>query len=165
MEATDYLLTCAEIAAALAGFAALIVALSDRQRDRLLPSLVATLIERSLVALMLSLLPALLLGLGVGSRLLWAVCSGLLAAYVLSLAIRSAALRRAEPDLWASMLAGPVFVALYACGIGVLALQAFNATGLFVTPDVWWYLVGLSWLLASVCYHFFIFVRSWSRNG
>ena len=165
MEATDYLLTCAEIAAALAGFAALIVALGDRQRDRTLPSLVATLIERSLVALLLSLLPALLIGLDTGPRPLWAVCSGLLAAYVLSLAVRSAALRRAEPDLWAALLSGPVFVTLYACGIGVLVLQVFNATGLFVTPDVWWYLVGLSWLLASVCYYFFFFVRSWSRSG
>ena len=164
MEASDYLLTCAEIAAALAGFAALIVALGDRARDSLLPGFVSTLIERSLVAILLSLLPALLTGLNVGPRMLWGLSSSVLAAYILSVAIRSATLRRRDPA-FAVLISGPVFFSLLAFGLGVLVLQVLNASGLLVSQGVWWYLVGLTWLLASICYLFFIFVRSWSRDA
>jgi hypothetical protein len=163
LEASDYLLTCAEIAAALAGFAALIVALGDRTRDTLLPGFVSTLIERSLVAILLSLLPALLTGLRVEPRLLWGISSGILAGYILSVAIRSSRLRRREAA-FAEMLAGPIFLSLLSLGLGVLLIQVLNATGLFLTQGVWWYLLGLTWLLASICYLFFIFVRGWSRS-
>ncbi len=138
------------------------VALGDRQRDPMLPGFVAILIERSLVAMLLSLLPALLIGLDLDPRLLWALCSGTLADYVLSLAIRSASLRRREPSL-AGLISGPLI--LFAFGLGQVVIQMLNATGLLLTQNVWWYLLGLTWLLASVCYHFFIFVRSWSRSG
>ncbi len=140
------------------------VALGDRQRDPMLPGFVAILIERSLVAMLLSLLPALLIGLDLDPRLLWALCSGTLAAYVLSLAIRSASLRRREPSL-AGLISGPLFLILFAFGLGQVVIQILIATGLLLTQNVWWYLLGLTWLLASVCYHFFIFVRSWSRSG
>jgi hypothetical protein len=163
MEGSDYLFTAAEIAAALAGFAALIVALGDARQQDILRGVVPSLIERSLVAILLSLFPALLEGLGAAPRVLWGVCSGTLALYVVSLAVRSMRLRRHEPH-FREFLAGPVFYALYVIGLLVLLLQIAHAADLLVTQSVWWYLVGLTWLLASICYLFFSFIRAWARS-
>jgi len=163
MEGSDYLFTSAEIAAALAGFAALIVALGDARQQDLLRGVVPSLIERSLVAILLSLFPALLEGLGAAPRVLWGVCSGTLALYVVSLAGRSLRLRRHEPH-FREFLTGPVFYTLYVIGLLVLLLQIAHAADLLASQNVWWYVVGLTWLLASICYLFFSFIRAWARS-
>lgn len=166
MEGSDFLLTCAEVAVALAGFSALVVALGRRGADDLAVQyrgLVGSLIERSLVAVFLSFLPILLFGLGVSPRLLWFASSGALAAYIVSLAWRSARLRKRDPTLEA-LVAGPAWGVLFGLGVLVLLLQLVHAVGLGIHQSVWWYLVGLTWLLVSVAYVFYFAVRRWARD-
>lgn len=163
MEGSEYLSTCAEVAVALAGFSALIVALTNRADSGVDPisrGLVSTLIERSLVAVFFSLLPILLSGLGVTSGNIWFSCSMLLAVYILSLAWRSGTQRRREPEI-KDYLNLPAFILLMSVGLLVIFLQLFHAFGLGIRQSVWWYLVGLTWLLMSASYMFYIGVRRW----
>ncbi|RKX35527.1 MAG: hypothetical protein DRP64_19290 [Verrucomicrobia bacterium] len=165
MEGSDYLLTCAEVAVALAGFSALVVAVRQRGDDELAPldrSLVSSLIERSLVAVFFSFLPILLHGLGISPARVWFVTSGGLSAYVVTLAWRGAVLRKREPQ-FSELISGPIFYIIWALGLFVLALQSAHALGLGVQQSVWWYLVGLTWLLVSVGYLFYLAIRGWAR--
>lgn len=165
MEGSDYLLTCAEVAAALAGFSALIVALGRQGSDDLSTqyrALVGNLIERSLIAVFLSFLPILLSGLGISPEITWLLSSGTLAGYIVSMAWRSMALRRSDPA-FSELVSGPAFTILFSAGMLVLALQLAHAFGLGLQQQVWWYLVGLTWLLASVAYTFYFGIRRWAR--
>ena len=111
MQGSDYLLTCAEVAVALAGFSALVVALSERgpQGPPLVSRvLVSSLIERSLFAVFFSLAPLLLAGLELRPSQIWLVCSGSLAAYIASMAWRSSVNRRKDPH-FSDVVAGPAF--------------------------------------------------------
>ena len=167
MEGSDYLLTCAEVAVALAGFSALVVAVRQRGGEDLPPhyrGLVGLLIERSLVAVFLSLLPVLLVGLAVPPPRVWFLASGVLAAYITSLAWRTAVLRRREPSL-GEFVDGAMFFILYGLGLLVLVLQLAHALGLGVQQSVWWYLVGLTWLLMSIAYLFYFAIRGWARSA
>ena len=162
MDGSDYLLTTAELAVALAGFSALIVVLRQNDSRGIPAGLVSTLIERSLVATLLSLLPLLLSGLGVPAPQLWFVASGLLGTFIVSIAWRGATLRSRVPEA-AEQISGPAFALMYVLGLVVMVLQFANALGVGVQQSVWWYLVGLTWLLASVCVLFFLSVRGWAR--
>jgi hypothetical protein len=74
MEGSEYLLTSAEIGVALAGFAALVIVVRQRAADQFSSSdrmLVASLIERGLMAALFSFLPLLLLGLGLAAGVVW----------------------------------------------------------------------------------------------
>jgi hypothetical protein len=167
MEGSEYLLTCAEVAVALAGFSALVVAVRQRGTDELplgYRGLVSSLIERSLVAIFLSFLPILLSGLGVSPPRVWLVSSGVLAAYVIALAWRNRALRTREPET-RELISGSAYSILYVLGILVLVLQLAHALGIGVQQSVWWYLVGLTWLLMSVGYLFYFAIRGWARTG
>lgn len=165
MDGSDYLYTCAEVAVALAGFSALVVAITGRDSpavDQLFRGIVGTIVERSLAAIFFSLGPILLLGLEIDPAFVWSICSGGLAIYITSLAWRSASLRRREP-LLVEFLAGPTFLVLMGLGLVVLVLQTLNATGLLIEKGVWWYLVGLTWLLLAAAYMFYLAVRRWAR--
>jgi len=162
MDGSEYLLTTAEVAVALAGFSALIIVLRQSRSTGIPSGLVASLIERSLVATLLSFLPLLLGGLGVPERVLWSGASGLLAIYIASLAYRGVVNRRSEPAL-AALVSSPLYGASYALGLAVMLLQFANALGIGVQQGVWWYLTGLTWLLGSVCLVFFVAVRAWAR--
>lgn len=162
MEGSDYLLTAAEVAVALAGFSALVIVLRRSDSRGVPPGLVASLIERSLVATMLSLLPVLLYGLGLPTSQLWLSASGLLGTYMVSLAWRAASLRRREPG-FAELISGPAFALFFVLGLIVMVLQFANAAGVGVQQSVWWYLTGLTWLLGSVCLMFLLAVRFWAR--
>ncbi|TYC62514.1 hypothetical protein FMN52_01790 [Marinobacter sp. BW6] len=139
MEGSDYLLTCAQVAVALAGFSALIVALGGQDNsgvDPLSRGLVGTLIERSLVSVFFSLGPILLSGLNLATSLLWLICSAGLAAYIASLVWRSATLRRKERAL-NDFLTGPAFAILMILGLLVILLQIANAFNLGLRQSVW----------------------------
>lgn len=167
MDGTDYLLTCAEVAVALAGFSALIIALTNRggsNTDPVSRALVSTLIERSLVAVFLSLFPILLSGLDIAPTYLWSVCSITLAVYIASLAWRSSAQRKKSPET-REYLSAPAFSALLIVGLLVLLLQILHALGLGISKSVWWYLVGLTWILMSASYMFYIAVRRWAHTS
>ena len=122
MEGSEYLLTCAEVAVALAGFSALIIALTNRGDSNIDPvsrTVVSTLIERSLVAVFLSFLPILLSGLGVSTAFLWSVCSGVLSMYIMTPAWRSGVQRRRSAET-REYLSAPAFSALMFVGLLVL---------------------------------------------
>lgn len=167
MEGSDYLQTCAEVAVALAGFAALVVAIRQRGADGIPPlvrRLVLSLIERSLVATLLALLPELLWGLGLPPRAVWAIASGALSAYVATLAWRVVTpdVRR---EVVGSFLSLPLFGLTYSVGIVVILLQLAHALGIGLQQSVWWYLVGVAWLLASVGYLFYFVIRGWASEA
>ena len=84
------------------------------------------------------------------------------AVWLTRLAWRGATLRRRVPEA-AELSSRPVFALLYVLGLVVMVLQFANALGVGVQQSVWWYLVGLTWLLASVCVLFFLSVRAWAR--
>ena len=72
MEGSDYMYATAEVGVALAGFAAIVIALRRKEDSSLsdAPKLVvASLIERGLVAAFLSFLRILLSGLSLSDRL------------------------------------------------------------------------------------------------
>ena len=82
--------TTAEIGVALAGFAALVISFRQRQDSSLSNSdrlVVASLVERGLMAAFLSFLPILLFGLGLSERLIWFFSSGTFVAYSVSVMI------------------------------------------------------------------------------
>jgi hypothetical protein len=164
MEGSDYLLTCAEVGVALAGFSALVVAIRQRGSDPISAvnrRFVSVLIERGLMATFLSLLPILLWGLGASPSVLWLCSSMALAVYVASMAWRSAALRSDREA--ARLVPEPAFYGLMFAGLLLMVLQVAHAFGLGLAQSVWWYSVGITWLLASAGYLFFFVVRDWTR--
>jgi len=52
---------------------------------------------------------------------------------------------------------------IWGIGLFVLALQVAHALGLGFQQSVWWYLVGLTWLLVSAGYLFYLAIRGWAR--
>lgn len=165
MEGSDYLLTCAEVGVALAGFSALVVAVRQRGAEAL-PAmdrrLVALLIERGLMATFLSFVPLLLAGLGVSEETVWFGSSSLFAAYGLSMAWRSAASRRTDRES-SEIVAPPAFYALFVTGLLVIVLQIAHALGVGIQQSAWWYAVAVTWLLSSAGYLFFFIIRWWMR--
>ena len=166
MEGSDYLLTCAEVGVALAGFSALVVAIrqrSDEELSLVYRRFVAALIERGLMATFFSLLPVVLSGLGVGTGTLWLGASLALAFYIGSMAWRSSA-ARSHPEL-RSIVPPAAFATLMAVGVAVLAVQVAHALALGITQSVWWDAVGVTWVRASGGYMFLFLVRDWTRRA
>jgi hypothetical protein len=165
VEGSEYLLTAAEIGVALAGFAALVVAVRQRGAETLSASdrlLVASLIERGLVASFFSFLPLLLSGLGLARGLVWFIASGMFSAYIISLGWRSAADRRRDAQA-SELISTSLFVPLMIVGYAMAGIQLAHAFNLYFPQNVWWYLLALTWLLTSAGYVFFFVVRGWVR--
>ena len=164
MEGSEYMYTAAEVGVALAGFAALVIAirqtagspLSDADR-----AMVASLVERGLVAAFLSFLPILLFGLGLSERLVWFLSSGAFVAYGVPVVIRS--FRSRKLVLSSQLVTGLGFYVLVGVGALVVALQLCHALGLGLRQNSWWYLVAVTWLLASAGYRFVFVLRGWVR--
>ena len=154
--------TTAEIGVALAGFAALVISFRQRQDSSLSNSdrlVVASLVERGLMAAFLSYLPILLFGLGLSERLIWFFSSGTFVAYGVSVMIRSVRSRKIS----SGFASNPAFYILFAVGVLMVALQVCHALGLGLRQSAWWYLVAVTWLLVSAGYRFFFVLRGWVR--
>ena len=166
MNGSEYLYTCAEVAAALAGFATLAIVLRPSGKEALSPfrrSFVASLIERSLACVFLAFLPALLGFFSLSTRLNLNIASGLLAAYIFSLIFRTVRGARTNQAARTEILSLWLYVMLLVLGFGIGVLQILHILGVLGEPNIAWYLLGLTWILTSVCYRFYFIVRLWVR--
>ena len=166
MNGSEYLYTCAEVAAALAGFATLAIVLRPSGNGALSPfrrSFVASLIERSLACVFLAFLPALLGFFSLSTRLNLNIASGLLAAYIFSLIFRTVRGTRTNQAARTEILSLWLYLALIVLGFGIGVLQILHILGVLGEPNIAWYLLGLTWILTSVCYRFYFIVRLWVR--
>ena len=166
MEGSEYMYAAVEAGVALAGFAALVVVLRQASDSPLLESdrfIVYSLVERGLVAAFLSFLPILLFGLNLPARLVWLSSSGAFFAYGASLAVRALKLARDERAVYRNLLSEGAFRILLSVGLLVSVLQLVHAVGIGLQQSVWWYLIGVTWLLTSAGYLFFFVLRSWVR--
>jgi hypothetical protein len=154
------LLTLAEVSVAFAGFASLIAILGLRtdtgtKAFDLLRYWV--MLEFSLAALALSLLPLLLTFLGIAEVVIWRGSSALVALFVLIHHIvvvrlyfrREPALRRATHP--ANLIGANLTYA------ALVLTQVANALG-FLDPPFGWYLLGLLLVLFVASAHFIIFI-------
>ena len=167
LEGSEYMYTSAEVGVALAGFAALVIAFRQRQDSALSDSdrrVVASLVERGLMAAFFSFLPILLFGLGLPERLIWFFSSGTFVAYGVSIIIRSIRSMRSR-KISSGLASNPVFYILFALGVLMVALQVCHALGLGIKQSAWWYLVAVTWLLVSAGYRFFFVLRGWVRSA
>ncbi len=162
MDGADYLYACVEAGVAISGFSALVIALRGREPVALAEyerRTVVRLVERGLMAAFLSLLPILLSGLGLPNHLVWFTSSGMLALYGLYSAIKTWRARRLADQI----VPAPLFYLLTVVGLVVIGIQVLNAFDLGLAQSVWWYLVGVTWLLASAGYAFMFVLRAWAR--
>ncbi len=161
MNGSEYMYTVAEVGVGLSGFAAIVMAMRRRDGsslsnlDRLL---VATLIERGLVAAFFSLLPVLLFGLGLAEPLLWAVSSGTFVIYGIWIAYRAILNRRYVSD---TMMPMSLYFGLIGIGIAVTIVQLMHALGVGMQQSAWWYMIGVTWLLVTAGYRFYFILREW----
>ena len=160
MEASDYLLTTAEVAVAFVGFAAIVVAIRERANplESSARLLLGWMVERGLAALFFALLPLLLGFLGVAEGLIWRLgCAGIFL-YILSALVRS--IRAWLTDSGIRALIDPINYYLRATAIGIVGVvQLLAALGVGLTASVGWYLFGVSWLLVQSAMVFITIMR------
>ena len=164
MNAEDYLYACVEAGIALSGFAALALAIRSRTGANYTPyerGLVASLVERGLVAALLGLTPLLLQSFQLAEQAVWGASSGLFLLYGASIVARSVAARR-QPDS-ESFVGRRVFIPIFAVGIVVMSTQLFNILPLGIEQGAHWFLLANTWLLLSAGYLFWFFLRAWVR--
>ncbi len=162
MEAAEFLYTSAEVGVAISGIAALMVAIGQGRKgaiDAQTMLYVGAIVERGLASAFFALLPILLSGFDLSPGVLWLSSSGLLAMYITSLGYRSYRTRMKERFL-ATSLHGVTFSLLLIIGFMVAGLQMVHASGLLLEQSIWWYALGVAWLLVTMGYVFMIFLRS-----
>ena len=164
MEGESYLYALVEAGVALAGFSAIALALESRgaqQSETRQKAVIARLVERSLMASLFALLPTLLSGLGLSERIVWLIASGSLAGYG---TFRLVHTFRTHRETMVQMRVGRA--SSYALGLTAVAgiiVQVLNAIGLLLTQGLWWYALGVAWLMVTAGYTFVIYLRAWIR--
>jgi hypothetical protein len=167
LEAADFLYTCAEIGVAIAGIAALVVAIGQRRSTELdsrTIAYVSVIVERGLAGAFWALLPIFLGGFELNTDLIWLLSSGFLALYIFSLGYRSYLYKKRMDQKEAESLTTKAFVILLVIGLIVAVVQVFHASGLLLQQSVWWYTLGVIWLLCTMGYMFIIFLRGTMQN-
>jgi hypothetical protein len=165
VEGSDYLYACVEAGVAVSGFSALIIAFRRREPaqfsafDR---QLVASLVERGLMAAFFSLLPILLFGLGLSERFVWLLSSGSFVVYGVSIVMRTWRPLRLD-RAGSQFLSGPLCYLLMTVALTLISVQALHAIGLGLKQSVWWHLLAVTWFLASAGYLFVFVLRAWVR--
>lgn len=164
MVGETYLYTLVEAGVVLAGFSAIAVALeirSTRLSETRRKAVIARLVERSLMASLFALLPALLSGLGLSERIVWLIASGSLAAYS---AFRLVNTVRNHRGTAAQMGVGRASFFVFALiAVAVIILQVLNAIGLVLSQGLWWYALGVTWLLLTAGHTLVVYMRAWVR--
>jgi hypothetical protein len=160
IDPADVLLTVAEVSIAFAGFASLIAifgmrSVSATQTFDLLRYWV--MLEFSLAALAFSLLPIILVFVGVSESIVWPGLSGLLAVFVIVHNVVLARLFfRGENTVRSAATPGNMVAAnlVYAI-IGIS--QIGNALG-FLERQPGWFMFGLFFVLVVAAAHFVLFI-------
>lgn len=164
MDGDSYLYALVPAGVALAGFSAIALALESRaaqQSEMRTKAVIARLVERSLMASLFALLPALLLGLGLSERIVWLIASGSLAGYG---AFRLVQTFRHHRETMVQMGVGRASsLALGLIAVAVIIVQVLNATGFVLSQGLWWYALGVSWLIVTAGYTFVVYLRAWTR--
>ena len=146
MSGNDILLTLAQISLGLAGFTGIVVAFRQRgvgswpefEQVRF-----KYMLELAVYSILFELLPFLVFNLGVNERLTWAICSGLLALWLIWRVVQT--VRIAAP---VKIRLNKYWFRVYQWGSGItavtLCVNMFSALG---PPQLGLYLVGLGWML------------------
>ena len=53
--------------------------------------------------------------------------------------------------------------ALGLTAVAVIIVQVLNAIGLVLSQGLWWYALGVAWLMVTAGYTFVIYLRAWIR--
>ncbi len=154
MDYQDLLQTLAEVSVALAGFSGVVSVFGRRRTGEWDPAdrlHLSFMLETSLAALFLSILPFALLAAELSPRWTWTVMSGVLAAFLVL--VDGAAIyryRRLSSDQQIGM--GRILGTASLLGdLCVIVLQLFNV---FSAREFSLYLIGLIWLLFSCAISF-----------
>ena len=164
MTAHNYLYACVEAGVALSGFAALAIALrsrGDREYTAYERTLVASLIERGLLAALFSLAPMLVGSFTSTEQAAWSVCSAAFFIYAVSVVARSAIARK-EPEAQ-RMVGRRMSLVLFVLGTPATFAPILNVLPLGTSQGPHWYLLAVTWLLASAGYIFWFLLRAWVR--
>jgi hypothetical protein len=163
MDGESYLYALVEAGVALAGFSAIaaILGVKDPHESGTTQRLVvARLVERSLMASLFALLPILLFGLGLSGRIVWLISSGTLAIYGAITLTRTLQRRAIAHQLG---LSRSLFILLVLIALAIIIVQVLNAIGVVLAQGLWWYTLGVTWLMVSAGYTFVIYLRAWVR--
>ncbi len=143
----DLLLTLAEVSVALAGFSGVVTVFGRRRTGEWDPAdrlHLSFMLETSLAALFLSILPFALLAAEVSPRSTWTVMSGVMAAFLV-VADGAAIYRYRRLSSDQRMELGRIYgIAMTLGDSSVVVLQLFNV---FSAQEFFPYLIGLMWLL------------------
>ena len=151
----DLLQTLAEVSVALAGFSGVVTVFGRRHTGEWDPADRLTLsfmLETSLAALFLSLLPLALLAAELSPRSTWIVMSGVLAAFLVVVDGAAISRYRRLPSDQQIALGRTLNTASLLGDLCVVVLQLFNV---FSAHEFSPYLIGLIWLLFG-CALFFV---------
>ena len=166
MTAQDYLYACVEAGVALSGFAALAIALrsrGDREYTAYERTLVASLIERGLLAALFALAPMLVGSFTSSEETAWLLCSGAFFVYAVSVVVRSA-IGRKEVEAQ-RMVSRRLSLVLFALGTPATFAPVLNVLPLGTSQGPHWYLLAVTWLLVSAGYIFWFLLRGWVRSA
>lgn len=159
MDIFDILMTIGQIALGLAGFSSILIALSGHpSKWQALDSYRITgMLSVSFLTLLLSLLPSVIVNVGVPPALAWRLCAGI-AAVVLIASVgwsRFRYRRLSESDQAASI---PVLAASVQAGILLAGLGSAGAAIGVLAPPEGIYLLALFYSIAVACFLIFRFL-------
>jgi len=148
------LLTLAEVSVALAGFSGVVSVFGRRRTEEWDPGdrlHLSFMLETSLAALFLSILPFAMFAAELSPRSTWAIMSGIFAVFLVLVVVAGLYRYRQLPS-GQRMGMGRIYGVVSTLGdLSILALQLFNALG---PHEFSLYLIGLIWLLFSCALSF-----------
>lgn len=166
------LLTLAGLGMSFAGFSGLAVTLPTRRdEERWTPvqlRMLGLLIGDSFAVLFLALLPLALSLAGLAVDTIWAVCSGVLGAWLLLadlIAIRGELRDRSANRSVENPVAAPVRHAIYAAAFGMGVILCLSAINLIFPRGQFLFVLGLMLLLAFAAVEFLYFLMLVLRGG
>lgn len=119
------------------------------------------MIERGLMSALFALAPMLVVSFTSTEEVAWSVCSAAILIYAASVIVRST-ISRTRPEA-RQIIDHRIALVLLVVGTPVTLAPIFNVLPLGVSPGPHWYLVAVTWMLASAGYIFWFLLRDWVR--